>query len=95
MLRAVDGRTRCGEQAQGHHPETSFWLGGLCVEERERSWARGYAVRAAGGGGSANDVASARLVALEHLVDAVVALLDAGELDRAKALARAWRNTRQ
>jgi hypothetical protein len=44
---------------------------------------------------SANESASARLAALEHLVDAVVVLLDAGEFDRAKALTHAWRNTRQ
>ncbi|MEY4511267.1 MAG: hypothetical protein RLZZ450_3389 [Pseudomonadota bacterium] len=44
---------------------------------------------------SANDSASARLAALEHLVDAVVALLDADEPDRARVLAHAWRNSRQ
>ncbi|MDB4987859.1 MAG: hypothetical protein JWN04_3037 [Myxococcaceae bacterium] len=43
---------------------------------------------------SANDSASARLAAPEHLIDAVVALLDAGEPDRARLLAHAWVNSR-
>ena len=43
---------------------------------------------------SANESASARLAALEHLVDAVVVLLDAGELDRARLLTHAWRDGR-
>jgi hypothetical protein len=43
---------------------------------------------------SAGDPACARLAALEHLVDAVVVLLDAGEPDRARALAHAWRHSR-
>jgi hypothetical protein len=34
------------------------------------------------------------LAALEHLVDVVVVLLDAGELDRARLLAHAWRDSR-
>jgi hypothetical protein len=43
---------------------------------------------------SANAPASARLAALEHLVDVVVALLDAGEPDRARSLAVAWKDSR-
>lgn len=38
---------------------------------------------------------AARLAALEHLLDAVAALLDAGESSRAKTLAHAWRASRQ
>jgi hypothetical protein len=43
---------------------------------------------------STNGSAGARLAALEHLVDAVVVLLDPGELDRARLLAHAWKDSR-
>lgn len=43
---------------------------------------------------SANESASTRLAALEHLVDAIVVLLDAGDLDRARLLAHAWKEGR-
>jgi hypothetical protein len=36
-----------------------------------------------------------RLTALEHLLDAVTALFDAGESARAKMFVQAWRNSRQ
>ena len=42
-----------------------------------------------------SESAVARLAALEHLLDAVTALLDAGESARAKMLAHAWRVSRQ
>jgi hypothetical protein len=38
--------------------------------------------------------AAARLAALEHLLDAVTASLDAGESGRARTLARAWKDSR-
>lgn len=37
---------------------------------------------------------AARLAALEHLLDAVTVLLDAGERERASTLAHAWRISR-
>jgi hypothetical protein len=43
---------------------------------------------------SANESAFARLAALEHQLDAVTELLDAGELGRARLLAHAWRDSR-
>jgi hypothetical protein len=42
-----------------------------------------------------SESAAARLAALEHLLDAVVALLDAGESGRATRLAHAWRDSRR
>jgi len=44
---------------------------------------------------AAGDNARARLAALEHLVDALVVLIDAGEFDRAKVSAHACRTTRR
>jgi hypothetical protein len=42
-----------------------------------------------------SESAEARLAALEHLLDAITTLLDAGESGRAKMLAHAWRDGRQ
>jgi hypothetical protein len=42
-----------------------------------------------------SESAAARLAALEHLLDAVTTLLDAGESGPAMALARAWRDSRR